>query len=52
MLGEDVVINLLCEHLAADCWKILSRAMPNQPGTDVVATRAGVRLEGRGQARG
>ena len=45
MLTEDAVINLLCEHLAADGWKIVSRAMPNQRGTDVVATRAGVRLE-------
>jgi hypothetical protein len=40
MLTEDVVINLLCEHLAADGWKIVSRAMPSQRGTDVVATWA------------
>ncbi len=45
MLTEVTVIKLLCEHLAADGWKIVSRAMPNQRGTDVVATRAGVRLE-------
>src|SRR2546429_6706221 len=45
VLTEDAVINLLCEHLAADGWKIVSRAMPNQRGTDVVATRACVRLE-------
>ena len=45
MLTEDAVINLLCQHLAADGWGIVSRAMPDQRGTDVVATRAGVRLE-------
>ena len=28
VLAEDTVINLLCEHLAADSWKIVSRAMP------------------------
>jgi hypothetical protein len=39
------VINLLCEYLSADGWKIVSKAMPNQRGTHVVATRAGVRLE-------
>ncbi len=45
MLTEDVVINSVCVHLAADGWQILSRAMPDQRGTDVVATRAGIRLE-------
>ena len=39
------MIGSLCEHLVADGWKIVSRAMPNQRGTDVVATRAGIRLE-------
>jgi hypothetical protein len=34
VLTEDAVINLLCEHLAAYGWKIVSRAMPNQRGTD------------------
>ena len=52
MLTEDAVINLLCEHLAADGWKIVSRAMPNQRGTDVVATRAGVRLEVEAKGEG
>ena len=45
MLTEDAVINLPCQHLAADGWEIVSKAMPDQRGTDVVATRAGVRLE-------
>jgi hypothetical protein len=45
VLTEDAVINLLCQHLAADGWEIVSRAMPHQRGTDVVATRAGVPLE-------
>ena len=45
MLTEDAVINLLCQYLSADGWKIVSTAMPNQRGTDVVATRAGLRLE-------
>ena len=39
MLTEDVVITLLSEHLVADGWEIVSRAMPNERGTDVVATR-------------
>jgi len=52
MLTEDAVINLLCEHLATDGWKIVSRAMPNQRGTDVVATRAGVRLEVEAKGEG
>jgi hypothetical protein len=42
---EDAVIGALCEHLAAEGWTIVSRAMPSQRGTDVVATRAGIRLE-------
>jgi hypothetical protein len=45
VLTEDAVINSVCDYLAADGWKIASRAMPNQRGTDVVATRAGTRLE-------
>jgi hypothetical protein len=36
VLTEDVVINLLCEHLSAEGWKILSRALSDQRGTDVV----------------
>lgn len=45
MLTEDAVIYLLCEHLTADGWKIVSKALADQRGTDVVATRAGIRLE-------
>jgi hypothetical protein len=45
VLTEDAVINSVCDYLAADGWKIVSRAMPDQRGTDVVATRAGIRLE-------
>ena len=45
MLTEDAVIGSLCEYLVADGWEIVSRAMPDQRGTDVVATRDGVRLE-------
>jgi hypothetical protein len=52
VLTEDVVINLLCEHLGANGWKIVSKAMPNQRGTDVVATRAGVRLEVEAKGEG
>jgi hypothetical protein len=56
VLTEDAVINLLCEHLTADGWKIVSKAMPDQRGTDIVATRAGIRLEveakGAGSSKG
>jgi hypothetical protein len=52
VLTEDVVINLLCEHLGTDGWKIVSKAMPDQRGTDVVATRAGVRLEVEAKGEG
>ena len=52
MLTEDAVINLLCEHLTADGWKIVSKALPDQRGTDVVATRAGVRLEVEAKGEG
>jgi hypothetical protein len=52
VLTEDVVINSLCEHLGADGWKIVSKAMPDQRGTDVVATRAGVRLEVEAKGEG
>lgn len=52
MLTEGAVINLLCEHLVADGWKVVSRAMPDQRGTDVVATRAGVRLEVEAKGEG
>ena len=45
MLTEDAVIDFLCQHLAAGGWEIVSKAMPDQRGTDVAATRAGVRLE-------
>jgi hypothetical protein len=45
MLTEDVVIASVCDYMITDGWQIVSRAMPNQGGTDVVATRAGVRLE-------
>jgi hypothetical protein len=45
MLTEDAVIASVCDYMIADGWQIVSRAMPNQGGTDVVATRAGVRLE-------
>jgi len=33
VLTEDAVINLLCEHLTADGWKIVSKALPDQRGT-------------------
>jgi hypothetical protein len=52
VLTEDAVINLLCEHLTADGWKIVSKALPDQRGTDVVATRAGVRLEVEAKGEG
>jgi hypothetical protein len=45
VLTEDAVIGSLCEHLAADGWQIVSKAMPTERGTDVVATRAGILLE-------
>lgn len=45
MLTEDVVVRHVRDHLAANGWEIVSLAMPNQRGTDVVATRAGIRLE-------
>ena len=52
MLTEDAVINLLCEHLTADGWKIVSKALPDQRGTDGVATRAGARLEVEAKGEG
>jgi hypothetical protein len=48
----DAVLNLHCEHLAAEGWKIVSKAMPSQRGTDVVATRAGARLEVEARGEG
>jgi hypothetical protein len=52
MLTEDAVINLLCKDLRAGGWEIVSRAMPDQHGTDVVAIRAGVRLEVEAKGEG
>ena len=51
MLTEDVVVRLLCDYLVTDGWDIVSRAMPDQRGTDVVATRAGVRMEVEAKVR-
>jgi hypothetical protein len=42
MLTEDVVVNHVRDHLVANGWEIVSLAMPNMRGTDVVATRAGI----------
>jgi hypothetical protein len=52
VLTEDAVINLLFEHLTADGWKIVSKALPDQRGTDVVAARAGARLEVEAKSEG
>jgi hypothetical protein len=51
VLTEDAVISLLCEYFTGDGWDIVSRAMPDQRGTDVVATRAGVRPRWKPKAR-
>jgi len=45
VLTEDVVVYRVRDHLLADGWEIVSLAMPDQQGTDVVATRDGLRLE-------
>jgi len=45
VLTEDAVIGYVCDYLAAQGWEIVSRAMPAQHGTDIVAVRGGIRLE-------
>jgi HJR/Mrr/RecB family endonuclease len=52
VLTEDAVMNALCDYLTADGWKIVLKATPDQRGTDVVATRAGVRMEVEAKGEG
>ena len=45
MVTEDVVVHHVRDHPVADGWKIVSLAVLNIRGTDVVAAHAGIRLE-------
>jgi hypothetical protein len=52
MLTEEKVINLLRDHLRRNGWTIQRTTMAYQRGIDIVATRAGVRLEVEAKGEG
>ena len=52
MVTEDVVVHHVRDHPVADGWKIVSLAVLNIRGTDVVAAHAGIRLELGGKGAG